>query len=66
MKRTIADHKRGILSDLIKEMESKIGELDNSLEVDENVTENTYRSCENHIGELYRILKELETEVQFS
>ena len=66
MKRAIADHKRAILSDLINRMESQIGILNNKLEVDENVPESTYRKCEEQIGELYRILKELEEEVQFS
>jgi type III secretion system FlhB-like substrate exporter len=66
MKRTIADHKRSILSDLIKRMESEIGELNSKLELDENVPESTYRVCEKRIGELYSILKEIEEEVQFS
>jgi hypothetical protein len=46
MKRTIADHKRDILTDLIKRMEGEIGELNTSLEYDENIPEDTYRVYE--------------------
>jgi type III secretion system FlhB-like substrate exporter len=66
MKRTIADHKRDILSDLIKRMEGEIGELNSKLEYDENIPEDTYRVYEKQIGELYSLLKEIEEEVQFS
>jgi hypothetical protein len=33
MKRTIADHKRDILSDLIKRMEGEIGELNSKFRI---------------------------------
>lgn len=64
--RTIAEHKRDVLIDLINRLGSEIGVLYHKIEEDTNIPPDDYIEYEKHIESLYSILQQIEEEVQFS